>query len=413
VRQVVEYVQRMSRMRERAGEHWFELLIAVLALAGMLELVVGRDAPGAPAMSLWFAVPAVALLVLPLFARRRFPFGAPAAYWLVATALTFVDGLLIPFIGSLGVVGLATAFLLGNLRDDRQAGIGLALVLGCMVIIVSNIPGTQTASALIFIPLRFVVAWVAGYALRERSQQAEAAEMRAALADREREAAEMRATLAEQERDAAARIAVAEERARIARELHDIVAHAVSVMVLQVGAVRHKLPPALDEDREALERVERAGRTALTDMRRLLGAMRRDGDGVDLAPQPGLENLTSLADEVGRAGLPVRLHVSGRPFQLPRAIDLSAYRIIQEGLTNALKHAGASSADVTVSYAPDEVHVEVRDDGAGASASDGLGHGLVGIRERVTIYGGEMTAGRANGNGWAVRARLPLARFDR
>ena len=145
----------MSRIRYIAREYWFELLIAVLAIAGMLELVVGRDSPGAPT-TLWFAIPAVAVLVLPLCARRRFPFAGPAAYWILAAALTYVDGLLIPFIGSLGVVGLAAAFLLGNLRDDRQAGIGLAIVIGCIVIVVSNIPGPQSASDLIFIPLRFV-----------------------------------------------------------------------------------------------------------------------------------------------------------------------------------------------------------------------------------------------------------------
>jgi signal transduction histidine kinase len=272
--------------------------MAVLGVAGMLELVVGRDLPGAPAMSLWVSVPAVAILVLPLLARRRFPFAAPVAYWLMASGLTYANGLLIPFVGSLGVVGLAAAFLLGNLRDDRQAGIGLAVATGSIVVVVANIPGTQSASDLIFIPLRFVVAWIAGYAMRERSQQAEAAEMRASLAEREREAAEMRATLAEREREAAARIAVAEERARIARELHDIVAHAVSVMVLQVGAVRHKLPEGLDEDKDALGRVEGAGRTALAEMRRLLGAMRRDGDGVDLTPQPGLDGLEALMDDV-------------------------------------------------------------------------------------------------------------------
>src|SRR5262245_1636857 len=351
----------------------------------MLELVIGRDLPGAPTTSLWFSIPAVAVLVLPLFARRRFPFAAPAAYWLIAAALTLVDGLLIPFIGSLGVVGLAAAFLLGNLRDDAKAGIGLAIVLGSIVVVVANIPGAQSASDLVFIPLRFVVAWIAGYALRERSEQAEAAEMRATLAEREREAAEMRATLAEREREAAAKIAVAEERARIARELHDIVAHAVSVMVLQIGAVRHNLSADLQEDKEALGRVEQAGRTALAEMRRLLGAMRRDGDDLELAPQPGLDGLESLVDEVGRAGLPVRVHVDGDPFPLPRAIDLSAYRIVQEGLTNALKHAHATSADVTVLYGSDDLKIEVRDDGAGASGNDGLGHGLVGIRERVKI----------------------------
>ena len=401
----------MSRIRDVARERWLELLIVVLAVAGMLELVVGRDSPGAPATSLWFSIPAVAVLVLPLFAHRRFPFAAPAAYWFIATALTFVDGLLIPFIGSLGVVGMGAAFLLGNLRDERQAGIGLAVVLGCIVVVVSNIPGPQAASVLVFVPLRFVVSWVAGYALRARAEQAEAAETRAALAEREREAAEMRATLAEREREAAARIAVAEERTRIARELHDIVAHAVSVMVLQVGAVRHKLPQELEDDREALSRVEGAGRTALVEMRRLLGAMRRDGDGLDLAPQPGLDGLESLVDDVGRAGLPVQLHVDGDRFPLPRAIDLSAYRILQEGLTNALKHAGASRADVTVRYRPDEIELEVADDGAGAATSDGLGHGLVGIRERVKIYGGEMSAGTAPAGGFVLSARLPVERL--
>jgi signal transduction histidine kinase len=389
----------MSRIRYAVREYWFELLIAILAIAGMLELVVGRNLPGAPETSLWFSVPAVAVLVLPLVAHRRFPFAAPVAYWLMAAALSFVDGVLIAFIGSLGVVGLAAAFLLGNLRDDRQAGMGLAIVLGCIVVVVSNIPGPQSAGDLIFIPVRFVVAWVAGYALRERSQQAEAAEMRA--------------TLAEREREAAARVAVAEERARIARELHDIVAHAMSVMVLQVGAVRHKLPHTLEEDRDALGRVEQAGRTALAEMRRLLGAMRSDGDRVALGPQPGLDALDSLVADVIHAGLPVQLHVDGERYDLPRAIDLSAYRIVQEGLTNALKHAHASHADVTVRYRPDEVELEVADDGKGPATTNGHGHGLVGIRERAKIYGGEMSAGAAPAGGFVLSARLPVDRHQR
>ena len=201
---------------------------------------------------------------------------------------------------------------------------------------------------------------------------------------------------------------MAEERARIARELHDIVAHAVSVMVLQVGAVRHKLPDTLAEDRHALTGVEQAGRAALAEMRRLLAVMRRDGDRVELTPQPGLDRLDSLVKEIGRAGLPVQLHVDGKPFSVPRGIDLSAYRIVQEGLTNALKHAHASHAEVTVHYAPDEVRIEVRDDGHGKVASDGLGHGLIGIRERVKLYGGEMTAGTTNGGGFTLTTRLPV-----
>ncbi|HZG48584.1 MAG TPA: sensor histidine kinase [Thermoleophilaceae bacterium] len=403
----------MSRIRFVAREYWFELLIAVLAVAGMLELVVGRDSPGAPATDLRLSVPAVAILVLPLFVRRRFPFAAPTAYWFMAAALTFVDGRLIPFSGSIGVVGLVTAFLLGNLRDSRQAGVGLAIVLGGSLIVVDNIPGPHTLSLVVFVPLRFVVSWIAGYALRERSDQAEAAEMRATLAEREREAADMRATLAEREREAAARVAVAEERARIARELHDIVAHAMSVIVLQVGAVRHKLPQSLDEDRDALGRVEQTGRTALAEMRRLLGAMRRDGDGVELGPQPGLDALDLLVENISRAGLPVRLRVVGDPVGLPRAIDLSAYRIVQEGLTNALKHARASCAHVTLRYGNDEIELEVADDGLGPSTSNGHGHGLVGIRERVTIYGGQMSAGVAPSGGFVLSARLPVDRYQR
>ncbi|HSD02839.1 MAG TPA: ATP-binding protein, partial [Gaiellales bacterium] len=186
------------------------------------------------------------------------------------------------------------------------------------------------------------------------------------------------------------------------------VAHAVSVMVLQVGAVRHKLPEGLAEDREALGRVEGAGRTALAEMRRLLGAMRRNGDAVDLTPQPGLDGLDALMDDVERAGLPVRLHVDGDRQPLPRAIELSSYRIVQEGLTNALKHAQATQADVTVRYRPNRVELEIRDDGKSTPASDGLGHGLVGIRERVKIYGGDMSAGPAADGGFVLSARLPV-----
>jgi signal transduction histidine kinase len=389
----VQYFQRMSRVRYLAWEYWFELLIGALAVAALLELIFGRNSPGAPSTSLRYAVPAVVLLVAPLFARRRFPFAAPASYWLIATAISLVDGVLIPFMVSLFPVGLAAAFLLGNLRDARRAWAGLAIVLGCITTIVYNIPGHLTAE-LILIPVDFGIAWAAGLALREHAQKAEAAEVRADQAERDREAA--------------ARIAVAEERARIARELHDIVAHAVSVMVLQVGAVRHKLPDSLAEDKDALTDVERAGRRALTEMRRLLAAMRREGEEAELVPQPGLDGLDSLLAEISRAGLPVELHVDGDPVALPRGIDLSAYRIVQEGLTNALKHARASDADVTVRYRPDELEIEIRDNGLGSSTTDGLGHGLVGVRERVKIYGGEMTAGTANGGGFVLSTRLPL-----
>ena len=371
-----------------------DALIAVLALQSMAVLVLRRDADDAPGTTLWFTLSAVAAMVLPLFARGRFPFGAPALYWLLAAGLSFVDGRLITFPGGLYVLGMATAFLLGNLRDALKARAGLALVLVGAATIIYNLP-EHSAAEQVFIPLVFAISWLAGFALRERAEEAEAAEARAAEAERDR--------------DLAARIAVAEERSRIARELHDVVAHAVSVMVLQVGAVRHKLPDGFAEDREALRGVERAGRTALAEMRRLLAAMRNGDDEVELGPQPGLDVLDSLADDVGRAGLPVRLHVEGEAFPLPRAIDLSAYRIVQEGLTNALKHARASHADVTLRYAPAELRIEVRDDGPGGATGDGRGHGLVGIRERVKIYGGEMTAGAAPEGGFVLSALLPLA----
>jgi signal transduction histidine kinase len=179
--------------------------------------------------------------------------------------------------------------------------------------------------------------------------------------------------------------------------------------------VRHNLPEHFVEDREALSSVETTGRTALAEMRRLLGAMRRQGDGVELEPQPGLADLSRLLRDVDRAGLPVRLRVDGEPFPLPRALDLSAYRIVQEGLTNTLKHARANHAEVTVRYERDGLRIDVVDDGTAGPAGDGVpphpvGHGLVGIRERVNIYGGDMTAGPTPAGGFVLSARLPLSR---
>ena len=390
----MQYVQDVRSFWSLARRYGFDALIVLAAIESAIEVAVRQDSPKAPGTTLWFAAPATTVVVLPLLVRRRFPFAAPASVWLLAAVLSFVDGRLVVFTTSVFVAGMAAAFLLGGLRDAVLERLGLAVVVGGAAIVVQNNPD-HTAGELVFIPLLFAIGWLAGFALRERAEQAEAAEERA--------------THAERERDAAARIAVAEERARIARELHDIVAHAVSVMVLQVGAVRHKLPETLAEDAVALRGVEQTGRTALAEMRRLLGAMRRDGDDLELAPQPGLDNLDSLLEEIGRAGLPVRLHVDGQPFALPQGIDLSAYRIVQEGLTNALKHARASHADVTVCYRPDELQIEVRDNGEGSSTSDGHGHGLVGIRERVKIYGGEMTAGTTTGGGFILSTRLPLS----
>jgi signal transduction histidine kinase len=383
----------VTRLWPLAQRYGIDTLIVLAAIQGMIVVAVSSGDTKAPTSPLWFAVPATAVLILPLLARRRFPFAVPFSTWVFGAVVAFIDGNLIPFTSAISAAGLLSAFLLGNLRNNLEAWLGLfAVICGAALVVVHD--PTHEPAELFFVPLFFSIGWLAGYALSERAEQAEAAEVRAAQAERER--------------DAAMRIAVAEERARIARELHDIVAHSVSVMVLQVGAVRHKLPNELDEDRDALTGVERTGRTALAEMRRLLAAMRRDDEEVALGPQPGLDALDALAEDVGRAGLPVRLHVDGEPVALPRAIDLSAYRIVQEGLTNALKHARATGADVTIRYTPDELQIEVSDDGRGVESSDGLGHGLVGVRERVKIFGGEMTAGSANGVGFVLSTRLPI-----
>lgn len=373
-------------------EHGFDVLIVIAAIEMAFEVALRYGAPTGPTTPKWFAATATALIAMPLLARRRFPFAAPVSVWGLAAALSFVDGRLVGFTTTASVIGLVAAYLLGNLRDKMLGRVGLAVVLIGAVIVMYNNPSHSTGG-LVVLPAMFLIGWLAGFALRERSTQAEEAEDRAARA--------------EQERAAAARIAVAEERGRIARELHDVVAHAVSVMVLQVGAVRHRLPQSLTEDKDALIDVEKAGRAALAEMRRLLGAM-HDGGDVELAPQPGLDNLDALAERVSRAGLPVHLQVEGEIVQLPRAVELSAYRIVQEGLTNSLKHAQASRADVTVRYRAEDLELEVRDDGVGTSSSDGLGHGLVGIQERVKIYGGEMSAGAGSKGGFVLNARLPL-----
>ena len=386
----------MSQIRDLARRYWFDVLVVALAVVAALQAVLGRGSPGAPNTTLWFSVPAIMSLVVAVLARRRFPFAGPAAYWLLGLGISFVDPLLIPYANALFPIGMADAFLLGNLRDARRAAAGMAVVIGSSTIIVHNIPG-HSPSALAFVPLEFAISLVAGFTLRGRAVQAEAAESRA--------------TQAEQQRDTAARIAVAEERTRIARELHDIVAHAVSVMVLQVGAVRHRLPAALAEDRDALHGVEQAGRAALAEMRHLLDAMREDGEHAELGPQPGLDRLNALLQDVGYAGLPVRLRVDGDPLELPPGIDISAYRIIQEGLTNALRHARATQAEVALRYTPDQLEIEVTDDGHGAASSNGRGHGLIGINERVKLYGGEMSTATAAG-GYTLTALLPLTEYQ-
>jgi signal transduction histidine kinase len=386
----------MPRLGLLTRRYVFDGAVALLAIVAMVQIVVSRDAPNAPQSPLWFTLPAIATLVLVVFARRRFPFAGPTAYWLLAAGISFVDWSLFPFAVSLFPVGMAVAFLLGNLRDALQAGIGLVVVLGGAAIIVYSIPGHTTAE-LVFIPLEFAISWVAGFLLRETAEQAEAAEERA--------------TLAEQEREADALRAVVEERTRIARELHDIVGHSLSVMTVQTSGVRRLLRPEQEQEREALLAVERTGREALAETRRVVGALRDPEEGPALAPRPSLSRVDKLVVQARDTGLPVDLKIEGQPVPLPAGVDLTAYRLVQEGLTNAIKHAAARHADVRVRYDGDHVEIEVCDDGrgAGGAAAPGGGHGLVGMRERVSIYGGDLEAGPRAEGGFRLRARLPVA----
>jgi signal transduction histidine kinase len=224
------------------------------------------------------------------------------------------------------------------------------------------------------------------------------------------DALEERARTAEASRETSAREAVLEERRRIARELHDVVAHHISVMgVLATGARRalHRDPSAADE---ALATIEATGRTTLREMRRLLDVLRRDDEtDAALQPQPGVAGLQALVAQVREAGLQVRLTVTGQPRPLDPGIDLTIFRIVQEGLTNALKHAGPVSAEVRVEFRPDRLLLEVDDDGHGGGATNGhVGHGLVGMRERVSLYGGTLRTGPRTGGGYSVAANIPL-----
>jgi len=383
----------MSRIWLFCWRHGLDLLIVVAAASSAVGTALRQDPQRPAGMMLGFEVLAVAVVVLSLLTRRQFPFAAPAALWIVSAALSFLDGVLIVAQPGLFVAGMGAALLLGNANNVAQARAGLAIVLTTALIIVFHDPH-RTVGELVFTPVLFVIGWVVGFALHGRAEQTEAAEERAKRA--------------ESDREAAARIAVAEERGRIARELHDVVAHAVSVMVLQVGAVRHRMPDSNTEDREALRNAEQAGRTALTEMRRMLSAMRQDGDELELLPHPGLDDLDALVSGVRAAGLDVRLEIQGGPLPLPPGLDLSAYRILQEGLTNALKHARAHHAQVTLRYSAEDLQIEVQDDGQGRPTDDGLGHGLVGIHERVKIFGGDMSAGSSSAGGFVLRARLRL-----
>jgi signal transduction histidine kinase len=355
------------------------LLAAALAIGSELEVwfgtVTGRErfvvAIAGPLMAATVAI------------RRRYPAVAGIAAALIAEVVAI--GWKPPNTVSFGIAWLCSMYALTVWTSTRFFVIG-ATVLVLPTFVAIAIRGEPKGGVSFTVVTLFVMVLV-----------------RRVVGDRER-----RAEIAERERDLVAREAVVEERARIARELHDVIAHHVSMIVLQAGAERRVLEGSNASTREVLETVERTGRSALTEMRRLLGMLRADTN-EPLTPQPRLTDLPTLVGQLRAAGLPVDLCVEGDPRELPVGIELSAYRIVQEALTNALKHAGNATASVNIRYGSDSLELEIADDGAeGSTPVASGGHGLLGMRERVALYGGRLDAGRRPGGGFAVRVLLPI-----
>ena len=362
----------------------------VLAVVAVAEVMTSSDID-AP----WPVVAMFALgTTVPLLWRRR----APLLVLVVCLACIVIpdakyeigNNASAPFAGTLVAAYASGAYT--SRRDGRIA----AAIIGAMVLISAVSIGEDVVGDAVFIGGILFAVWGAATIVRSRQ------ELAAALAARTVEL--------EHEREEKAKLAVAEERTRIARELHDVVAHNISIMVVQAGAERHAIGDDRPDTSKVLATIEETGRAALAEMRRLLGMLRRSDDELALAPQPSLRYLEDLVEQVREAGMPVELRIEGEQRAIAPGIDLSAYRIVQEALTNALKHAGPAQARVTVRYGDDELDIEIADDGAGPDGeAPAGGHGLVGMRERVALFGGDLASGRRRGGGYAVRARLPLA----
>lgn len=334
----------------------------------------------------------LALAAVPVAVRRRWPLAALCAGLVPETLLTAFG------YGS-GVSGVAGLVLLYSVASHRGLAVALCGLLISLVTYVAGALGGPVrmpgASGHVVAGVVLLAVWGAGRSLRLRRAYLEELKDRAARLERAH-AADTRA-------------ARAEERSRIARELHDVVAHHVSVMTVQAAAARRVLAADPDLAREALSAIENTGRMAMTEMRNIVGVLRTDAR-AELGPQPGVRDLPGLVEQMREAGLPTRLLVEGEPRPLPAGVDLAAYRLVQEGLTNSLRHAGAGAqAVVTVRHSPSELDVRVEDDGKSAASANGRsGHGLVGIRERVALYGGILHIGPRPGGGFEVRANFPL-----
>ena len=360
------------------------LLAAFVAVFAEAEVIAG-SVPGPRAAE----IPLALVLGVPLLARRRYPL---ATLLVVCSSLVVQWAVGIDLFNYLATVvaGLVVIYSAGAHLAPRRSLPACAYAYAAVA--VSALHG---AGGLAWGLILVGGAWLGGYAIRDRRlHAAELEQLNRAL---------------EQARDEHTRTALAEERTRIARELHDVVAHAVSVMVVQAGAAEQVLPGELSPAREALLAVQQTGRQALVELRRLLGVLRAHDTQASRDPQPGLDDLDALAQQVRDAGLDVAFRVERAANSVPPGLDLAAYRIVQEALTNTLKHAHATRADVVVRIGPQTLELEVVDDGRGAGTNgNGRGHGLVGMRERALLYGGELEARSLDGRGFAVRARLPL-----
>jgi signal transduction histidine kinase len=370
------------RIRSLLGRHGVDALIGVLVLAAVVEAWVDSDEELRR-----LAVPFAVAWSVPLLLHRRFPLVAPVVVFLVLAVegLVTVDAVTESQTNTLAI--LAAFGFAGAHSDLRSAIAGAAIGCGALglIMLFQTVPAESVAFMFVFA----AAAWGIGRAVGERGRRAADLERRADRLEREQTAA------------------VAEERGRIARELHDVIAHSVSVMTVQAGAARLLLDEDPSRARESLFAVEETGRQALGEMRRLLGILRGTDAETQLAPQPGTADIASLVEQVRAAGLTVETVVEGQPRVLAPGIDLAAYRVVQEALTNALKHARAARADVSMRYGRDALELSIVNDGPVARNGRG-GHGLVGMRERVTLYGGEFEAGPRSEGGYVVRARLPL-----
>jgi signal transduction histidine kinase len=374
----------LDRIRARA----LEALVLTFALASLVEAALAHGIERRPV---------VAVLALgwslPFLARGRYPFWAAIAVCTALIALAFAAGLSTNNLTMPFVAAVMASVAFGLISERRRAIAGWSAVIAAAAVV--DYQTTAAFSDFFWTTLILTLAWFFGIALGTRTEQTRELQLRVEAVERDRARAAERAT--------------AEERSRIARELHDVVAHSVSVMVVQASGVRRLLKDDQEREREALVSVEQIGRQALTEMRRMLGVMRTGEDQpAALAPQPGLQHLDRLIAQVEEAGLPVTLHIEGERPDLSPGVDLSAYRIVQEGLTNALKHAKGAHADVVIRYVDGLVQLEIADDGIGSPNGTPGGHGLVGMRERVAVYGGTLEAGPRDGGGFVLRAELPV-----